>query len=213
MNREITLSTPYQENVVQYYRILIQPRHMNTKIEDNITTILKNEVQKRCNKDCYIDNVRGILNYNECDMNAENLSGAALYDIEYLCDIYLPIERTFIIAKVLSISSEEIFLENGPLLISSRLSLIKNENWRREGSQIYNNNKEKYLQVDDYVSIYVIGKKINNGETQIMVLGIIHDYVSDKDIEKYYGQKIINDKDNNNDSDEETKDDSDNFIL
>lgn len=204
MSTEITLQTPYQEDVVQYYRVLIQPRHMNTKIEDNIYTILKNEVQKKCNKDCYIDEVKGILNYEECDMNAENLSGSVLYNVTYLCNIYLPVEHSFVIAKVLSISAEQIFLENGPLIITSRLSLIRNPNWKIEGSELYNISNNKKLQVGDYVSILILGKKINNGETQITVLGVIHDLVTDKQVEKYYGKKIIELENDNTE---------DNFIL
>lgn len=208
---DTSITTPYIKDVVQYYRIMIQPRHMNTKIEDNINMILKREVEKKCNKDCYIDEVNGIINYSECDMNAENLSGSALYDIKFICNIYLPIENTFIISKVLSISSDEIFLENGPLLIVSRLSLIKNPVWKVEGSNIYNKEFDKQLQIGDYVSTFIFRKKINNGETIIKVLGVIDNFVDEKTINKYFGKSINNNEEDKEEIKEELEED--NYII
>ena len=110
------LISPYR-NVIQYTRVSLEPYQMNNDILNNLKKNLKNKVEKKCNRNGFVNEVHRIIEYTDGIIPAENLNGSAIYDISYHCSLYIPIENTLIIGNVRILNQELIIAINGPILI------------------------------------------------------------------------------------------------
>jgi len=181
--------SPYK-NIKQHTRITLEPYHMNSDIRNNMKIVLKKKLEKKCNKNGYIDEVYKIILHSNGIMIPENLNGSAIYNIAYHCRLCIPIENSIIVAYIKMISSDLIVAINGPLFIFIPKSYIDNNIWDiPEG--FVNKKTSKKLAVSNYVKIQILDKRINQGDTQIKIMGKLLDFASEDDIEKYYGSKII----------------------
>jgi len=163
---------------------------MNSDIRNNMKIVLKKKLEKKCNKNGYIDEVYKIILHSNGIMIPENLNGSAIYNIAYHCRLCIPIENSIIVAYIKMISSDLIVAINGPLFIFIPKSYIDNNIWDiPEG--FVNKKTSKKLAVSNYVKIQILDKRINQGDTQIKIMGKLLDFASEDDIEKYYGSKII----------------------
>lgn len=192
--------SPYK-NTVQYTTIQILPYHMNSDIVSNMEMVLKQKVEKKCNRYGYIDKVYSIESYQEGYLLNENFNGAANYKVDYSCRICLPIENTIIISKIHRVNSELIMATNGPIITFIPKENINTTIWDIS-SNIKHKEKETELKQNDYVKIIIIKQKINQNDTQIKTIGILDDYATKEEKEKYYGSII-----------EEENEENNNFIL
>ena len=108
--------SPYR-NIKQYTRISIEPFNMNSDIKNNMKIILKKKIEKKCNKNGFVDEVYRILEYSDGIMPPENLNGSVIYNITYHCKICIPVENTIIICQIKVINQELIIAINGPIMI------------------------------------------------------------------------------------------------
>lgn len=183
------LVSPYK-NIKQYTRISLEPYHMNSDIRNNMKLTLKKKVEKKCNKNGFIDEVYKILEYSDGIMIPENLNGSAIYNITYHCRICKPVENTVIIANTKMVNPDLIVAINGPLFIFIRKSDVDTNIW--DIPENFNHKKtNKKLTISNYIKIQIVDKRINNGDSQIKIIGKLLDFATDEEIEKYYGSKII----------------------
>ena len=82
------LVSPYR-NIKQYTRISVEPYNMNSDIKNYMKIILKKKVEKKCNKNGFVDEVYRIIEYSDGIMPVENLNANAIYNIRYLLLSYL----------------------------------------------------------------------------------------------------------------------------
>ena len=200
--------SPYK-NIKQHTRISLEPYHMNSDIRNNMKLVLKKKVEKKCNKNGYIDEVYKILEFSDGIMIPENLNGSAIYNIAYHCRLCIPIENSTIIAYIKMISSDLIVAINGPLFIFIPKNYIDNNIWDIPDGYVHKKTSKK-LTVGNYVKIQIIDKRINQGDTQIKIMGKLLEYATDDEVEKYYGSKIIK---NENTDLIATETDESNFII
>ena len=197
------LVSPYK-NVIQYSKIQLKPFHLNSEIESNMKFVLCKKVEKKCNKNGFVDTVHSIEKYIENDLRPENLSGCVNYDISYNCRLCLPIENTIIIAQIKSINQELVISVNGPIIMFIPKENVDNDVW-----DISNNFKNletnENLKINSFVNVEVINKRINYNDSQIKVIGKLIKFSTKEEIENYYGL-IINDEENN-----ETDEDNENI--
>ena len=198
---------------------------MNSDIRNNMKNILKKKVEKKCNKNGYIDEVYRILEYSDGFMPPENLTGSAIYNIKYHCKICIPVENSIIIGLVKVINQELIIATNGCIMIFIPKENIDSNIW--DISENFSNKSTKVkLSINNYIKIQIVDKRINQNDTQIKAIGILLDIPTDSDVEKYYGVKVIvadknvkqndiksNDKYNDNIEDEDENDVKSNFII
>ena len=180
--------SPYK-NIKQYTRISIEPHQMNSDIKNHMKLNLKKKVEKKCNKNGYIDEVYRIIEYSDGIMIPENLNGCAIYNITYHCKICVPIENTIVIGFVKVINSELIIAINGPLMFFIPKENVDINTWDITEGYI-NKNKEKKLVSGDYIQIQIIDKRINQNDSQIKVIGRLIDFASLEETDKYFGNKI-----------------------
>lgn len=183
------ISSPYKE-IKQHTRISLEPYHMNTDIMNNMKNVLKKKVEKKCNKNGFIDEVFRILDNNDGIMNPENLNGSAIYNITYHCRICIPVENTIIIGKIKMVNPDLIVAINGPLFMFIPKNYVDNNIWDIPENFTNKKTKEK-LTVDSYVKIQIIDKRINQGDSQIKVMGKLLDFATEEEVNQYYVTKGI----------------------
>jgi DNA-directed RNA polymerase subunit E'/Rpb7 len=182
--------SPYK-NTEQYTKIALEPYQMNSDIINNLLFNLKKKVEKKCNKSGFVEEVYRIISYSDGIMDPENLSGNVHFNITYDCKLCLPIEDSVIIGYVKIVNSEFIYATNGPLYIFIPKHNINSTYWNISPEIIYNVNNKKKLEIDTYIYIKILDKRINDQAAQIKVIGELLDFATDKDIETYFGSKII----------------------
>jgi DNA-directed RNA polymerase subunit E'/Rpb7 len=186
------LVSPYR-NIKQYTRISIEPFNMNSDIKNNMKIILKKKVEKKCNKNGFVDEVYRILEYSDGIMPPENLNGSVIYNITYHCKICIPVENTIIICQIKVINQELVIAVNGPIMFFIPKENIDTNIWDIPDGYL-NKLKKKKLQRDDYVKVQIVDKRINQNDSQIKSIGKLIDFASSEDVEKYFGSKIVSEK-------------------
>ena len=201
------LVSPYR-NIKQYTRISIEPYNMNSDIRNHMKIILKKKVEKKCNKNGYIDEVYRITEYSDGIMPPENLNGNAIYNITYHCKICIPVENTIIIGMIKTINQELVIAINGPIKIFCPKEDIDTNIWNiPEG--YYNKNSKRKLLAGDYVKIQITNKRINLNDTLIKIIGKLEDFATEEEVNKYFGNKVSTDR---NEATSESNSES-NFII
>jgi DNA-directed RNA polymerase subunit E'/Rpb7 len=183
------LVSPYR-NIKQYTRISVEPFNMNSDIKNNMKIILKKKIEKKCNKNGFVDELYRILEYSDGIMPPENLNGCVIYNITYHCKICIPIENTLIIAQIKVINQELIIAVNGPIMFFIPKENVDTNIWDIPEGYL-NKSKNKKIQRDDYVKIQVIDKRINQNDSQIKSIGKLIDFASSEEVDKYFGSKIV----------------------
>ena len=182
------LVSPYR-NIKQYTKISLDPYYMNRDILNNMKIVLKKKVEKKCNKNGYVDEIYRIIEYSDGMMPPENLNGHVIFNIIYHCKICIPIENTIIIGLIKVINQELIIAINGPIMFFIPKENINTTNWNISDGYINNNTKNK-LKVGDYIQIQILDKRINQNDTQIRIIGNLIDNANDEEIDMYYGNKL-----------------------
>jgi DNA-directed RNA polymerase subunit E'/Rpb7 len=188
-NQKSIIVSPYR-NIKQNTRISIEPFHMNSDIRNNMKTILKNKVEKKCNKFGYVDTLYRILEYSDGMMPPENLNGGAIYNITYHCKICVPVENTILIGEVKVINQEVVVALNGPIMFFLPKEHVDATVWEIPEGYM-NKNTNKKLLVGDYVKIQVLNKRINMNDNNIKAIGKLLDFATEDEVEKYFGSKIV----------------------
>jgi DNA-directed RNA polymerase subunit E'/Rpb7 len=210
------LVSPYR-NIKQYTKISVESYHMNSDIKNNMKLILKKKIEKKCNKNGFVDEVYRIIEYSDGIMIPENLNGSAIYNITYHCKLCIPIENTLIIGQVKVINQELIIATNGPIMMFVPKENVDINIWDVSNGYLNKNDKKK-LSSGDYVKIQIMDKRINQNDTQIKAIGKLTDYATPEEVETYFGSKIVSDKvieqqeDTNTESNENGEVES-NFII
>ena len=183
------LVSPYR-NIKQYTRISIEPYHMNSDIKNNMKIILKKKVEKKCNKNGFVDEVYRILEYSDGIMPPENLNGSAIYNITYHCKLCIPVENTIIIGQVRVINQELVVAINGPIMFFIPKENVDTNVWDIPDGYM-NKLKKIKLTSGDYIKIQIVDKRINQNDSQIKAIGKLLDFATSEEVDKYFGSKIV----------------------
>jgi DNA-directed RNA polymerase subunit E'/Rpb7 len=187
----MNIVSPYK-STDQYTKILLECHQMNSDIRNNLKINLKKKVEGKCNKNAYIISVYRIISFSEGLIKAENFGGQAIYDICYHAKICIPIENTIIICKTKIVNNELIIAVNNCIMAFIPQNNISTEFWNvsKNCTHIKTN---KQLNIDDYVCVRILNKRINRNDTQIKIIGSLLDLPTNEEIIKYYGHTIEED--------------------
>jgi len=181
--------SPYK-NIKQYTRIKIEPYHMNSDIRNNMKMVLKKKIEKKCNKNGFIDEVYKIMEFSDGILRPENLDGSAIYNISYHCRICIPIEHTIIICRFEMLTSDYIFCRNGPLKVFNPKNMVDISVWDFPDGCMHKK-LHKRLAVGEYVKVRINNKRINKNDLEINLIGRMLDYATPEEVEKYFGSTIV----------------------
>ncbi len=185
----MNIISPYK-NVEQYTRIIIEPHQMNSDIRNHMKYNLKKKVEKKCNKNGYVDEVYKITSYSDGQMIPENLLGNAIYDVSYHCKLCIPIENSIIIGQVKVINQELVVAVNGPIMMFIPRENVDSAYWINNIDNFSHKEKNVKLNVGDHICVQIVNKRINKYDTQIKTIGRLLDLPTDKQVEKYFGTII-----------------------
>lgn len=177
--------SPYK-NVEQYTQILLEPYQMNSDIRIHLKANLKKKVEKKCNKNGYVDEVYKILEYGDGIMKPENLSGNVLYNIKYHCKLCLPIENSIIISQVKVINQDLVITINGPIMNFIPRDNIDTSFWDVLENFKHKNKENDKLKIGDYVLVQILNKRINSRDTQIKTICKLLDFASEDQVKDYF---------------------------
>jgi DNA-directed RNA polymerase subunit E'/Rpb7 len=177
--------SPYK-NVEQYTQILLEPYQMNSDIRIHLKANLKKKVEKKCNKNGYVDEVYKILEYGDGIMKPENLSGNVLYNIKYHCKLCLPIENSIIISQVKVINQDLVITINGPIMNFIPRDNIDTSVWDILENFKHKNKANEKLKIGDYVLVQILNKRINSRDTQIKTICKLLDFASENQVKDYF---------------------------
>lgn len=186
------LVSPYR-NIKQYTRISIEPYHMNSDIKNNMKIILKKKVEKKCNKNGFVNEVYRILEYSDGIMPPENLNGSAIYNITYHCKLCIPVENTIIIGQVRVINQELVVAINGPIMFFIPKENVDINVWDIPDGYM-NKLKKRKLTSGDYIKIQIVDKRINQNDSQIKAIGKLLDFATSEEVDKYFGSNIVSER-------------------
>ena len=196
----MNIVSPYKD-IEQFTKIKIQPSQINSDIRNNMKMNLKKKVEKKSNKNGFIDEVYKIISYEDGIMPPENLSGNIIFNIKYHCRLCLPVEDSIIIGNIKTINQELIIATNGPIFIFIPKENIDTNTWDLEN---FTNKKNKNkLELNSFVKIKILNKRINQNDYQIKSIGYLLDFATTEEVKKYYGNII----------EEEDDDEESNFII
>jgi DNA-directed RNA polymerase subunit E'/Rpb7 len=188
MSYYIMLVSPYK-NITQYSKIQIKPNQMNSDIQNIIKLVLRKKVEKKCNKNGFIDEVYRIEESGAMDMEPENLSGCCNFRVSYHCRICIPVEETQIVVQIKNLNQVLILAVNGPIMIFIPKENIDLNKWDIYDSFLHKKSKE-VLKVNSFVKVTVLKSRINQEDYQIKVIGKLIDFATEEEITQYYGNII-----------------------
>lgn len=180
--------SPYK-NIHQYTKIQLLPHMLNSDIKNNMELVLIQKVEKKCNKNGYIDKVYEITEYGDGYMLPENLLGSVHYNIKYHCRVCIPVENTVIIAQVKRFNPLLIILHNGPVTIFVPKVDIDSTKWDI-GSIFTHKKTGEEVENDRYMKVLIKKTKINQLDTKIKCMGKLIDFASKEETAKYFGNYI-----------------------
>lgn len=182
------LVSPYK-NITQYSKIQVKPNQMNSDIKNIIKLILRKKIEKKCNKNGFIDKVHRIEESEAVDMDPENLSGCCNFRISYHCRICIPVENTQLVVQIKNLNQVLILAVNGPIMIFIPKENIDLETWDVYDHFLHKKSKE-VLKVNSFVKVDVMKARINQGDYQIKVIGKLIDFANEEETNLYFGNIV-----------------------
>jgi DNA-directed RNA polymerase subunit E'/Rpb7 len=156
-----------KDTIVQ--SISVEPKYINNRIDDYILKRIKEKLEGKCIKNGYIKpgSIK-ILKRSMGKLVCSHFNGSVIYDIQISMDLCNPLKDTIIEVEVLNNNKMGILAgvpydENTPLnILLPRQYHIDNDDFSK-------------LSVGDLISIKIIGKRFEYGDTQISIIGIMED--------------------------------------
>lgn len=185
------LVSPYK-NITQYSKIQVKPNQMNSDIKNIVKMTLRKKVEKKCNKNGFIDEVYRIEESEAMDMEPENLSGCCNFKVSFHCRICIPVENTQLVVQIKNLNQVLILAVNGPIMIFIPKENIDLDVWDIYDHFLHKKSKE-VLKVNSFVKVEVIKARINQLDYQIKVIGKLLDFATEDEVNNYYGNVVEDD--------------------
>ena len=185
------LVSPYK-NITQYSKIQVKPNQMNSDIKNIVKMTLRKKVEKKCNKNGFIDEVYRIEESEAMDMEPENLSGCCNFKVSFHCRICIPVENTQLVVQIKNLNQVLILAVNGPIMIFIPKENIDLDVWDIYDHFLHKKSKE-VLKVNSFVKVEVIKARINQLDYQIKLIGKLLDFATEDEVNNYYGNVVEDD--------------------
>jgi len=182
------LHNPFMSHECQII-VKLYPHQMNSDLYMHLKHNIEKRVVNKCNNAGLITKVEKLLKYDENEINIEDFSADAEYCVDYVATLCIPMVNTEVILQV-----KKTICENGNYLISTNngalscvLAVKNNTHFlSMKNSKVYVNNYEKYLEINDYVKVLIIGKRSDPGDDMIKIIGSIVDLATEEEIKNSY---------------------------
>ena len=186
------LISPYSVQELEC-RVPLYPYQMDNNIYINLKNNLIRMIEGKCNKYGYIQKIYKITDYSTGNLEPENLSGSAIYNIKYLANVCIAITKSKIIVKIDKLANDLILGINGPIKCIIKLRDINNNIFNiTNGNSVQHKESNKILTINDYIKITIMSHAFHAGEISVPVMGYIDDIPTIEEIKTYFNSSNIN---------------------
>ncbi len=181
--------------------ISILPVQMNNNILGNIKNNLEKRYLKKCFLDYgYIEHIYDIGDVKGGLIRPEDNTASAIYNVTFKCKICNPVKDTNIIAKITGINNMIIIAKNGPITIVIPAKNINDKNIQYKNSAFYPISSKgqiisKPIKEGTYAIIKILSKKLVHGSDIIKTLGKLESVVPDNDVDRLLKGQYKSDED------------------
>lgn len=155
--------------------IILEAKYINNKLDDFILKKVKDEIEGRCIKDGYVKpNSVKILKRSLGSTQQSHFTGTILYHLLLSIEICNPLQGAVIEAQVVNTSKMGI-LAGVPYEEVSPLNILLAREHHIDNQDFLN------LKQKDLIKIKIIGRRFEQGENHISIIGILHDSSLDKE--------------------------------
>ena len=192
------MSNPYINTKLRT-NIKLYPTQMNNDIYNNLRRKLIKKLENKCFGEYgYIIKIYKLLTYENGEIEAENITASASFDVTFSCRLCIPLKGITILGEIERLNKELVRIKNGPILAvvtNDRINpeIFFKDNYRN--LRYKKNNKSNLLKVGDFVKINIIQTTFYSGDEIIFVLGFLENLADDNEIEQYYKAEYNNEID------------------
>ena len=187
------LICPYYDTEL-FSKVIIYPIQIENDIHLNLKNNLKKKVEKKCNKYGYITKVYKILDMSEGEIIPENFDASVVFNVKFSCRICLPVISKEIICKVELYNKSLIKAVNGPVICIISNNNINTENFSIDNKGDYLHKTNSLIKVGSLVTVKITGLNFYAGDERILILGMLQDIPSNKEIKDFYNENLDNEK-------------------
>lgn len=163
---------------------------MDNKIYLNLKKNLENSLLGRCYKNYgIITEIYMIDKYQNGRIEAENFLASAIFEVEFSCRLCSPLVSKDIICEVVVLAKMFITVRNGPMLFVIQNKDINDKVFKTDNkyNYIYKKGEETVqLKKEDHVIIKISQLKFNNGDEEIIGMGILLNVADESEVARYY---------------------------
>jgi len=151
--------------------ISVEAKHINNKLDDYILKKIKDNYEGRCLKYGYIKtNSIHIIKRSIGNVLTSHFNGSVLYNINFSADICNPLEGAIIEVQVknknkMGVLAGIIDDDSSPL----NILLARQHHMNHLPNEFMN------LNINDTISVKVIGKRFEYGDNQISIIGLLQE--------------------------------------
>jgi hypothetical protein len=167
-------------------RVELKPIHFDDEYYIKLKQELIKKVQGKCNDIGFINKVIKMTQYKDNEINVENFTSNAVFNIDYTAQLIVPIVGDTIIIKTDSKGSNLIILTSGPMVINANVSKIDTSIIKIVDGELFNVHKNEPLAIGDYFKAVIKEYSIIPSATTITTKAEIIDSATDDEINFYY---------------------------
>jgi DNA-directed RNA polymerase subunit E'/Rpb7 len=178
-------------DIEMYTKVILYPHQMNNDIYINLKKNLVDKLENKCTQHGFIKKIHKITSYTNGIIEPENFTGSAVYNVKYLANICIPIEKTIIIGKITSIipNTQFVVVEYGnilKLIFMKRSSDINTQKFSIiENNNIKHTQSGKILSNNDYIKVVIKAVKFYPNDTMIKCMVSLEDIPTNEEIQIY----------------------------
>lgn len=189
-------------NTVLSTKVSLLPIQMTNDVYYNLKYNIEKKVQGKCNEFGYVIKVLKIEDYSEGEIDGENFTGSAVYNIRYLASLCIPIEKTQIITKIENINNAILLSTHGPISCVITPDKVNTQLFMNEMGKYYYKNPVKpedksktqvrtELVKGTLIKVTILSKKLYKNDIMIS-LGFLDELASQGEIDNFYKPELFN---------------------
>jgi len=176
---------------ILYTKIILHPNQMNNDLYMNLKKNLIDKLENKCISDGYVIKIYKIIDYTNGIIEAENLTGAAIFNVKYLARICVALKETTIIGKITE------YIPNANFALAefgNIMKIIFTKNERDLNTRVFTINSDKSithiqsqrkLQVGDFVRLQLKTIRYHHNDIFIKCMAYLEEYPTKEEIENF----------------------------
>lgn len=177
--------------------VALYPYQMNNKIYLNLKSNLENMVVGKCfSRYGLIMRIIEILDYKEGHIDAENMEGTAIFNVQFSCRLCAPLEKKQIICQISQVNKSLVTAQNGPIRIIITPDRINDSVFYKDHNdniRFKEGDTTEMLKSNQFVKISLLTVKSNDGDEIIKAIGHLEGIATESEVKSFYDSEYMSD--------------------